>query len=219
MGEAQRVFTSDGHQGVIVGETNQSRDDARFLEVEMEGGARLHVPAELLELRPDGAFDLKVGYADIEGQRSIGEGQRAVGEAAGRRHFVLPVIVEELEVGRRTVTTGVVRIEKRVHEREEVLDATVAREDVHVERVPIDRMVEAPPAIRSEGETLVIPVLEEVLVVERRLRLKEEVRLTWSRTVEPAPQRATVRAEEVIVERRSPSEGEDRGEGAGSHRE
>lgn len=216
MGEPQRVYTSDGHQGVIVGETNPSRDDARFLEVEMEGGARLHVPAELLELRPDGGFDLKVGYAEIEGQRAVGESQRAVGEAQGTRRFVLPVIVEELEVGRRAVTTGVVHISKRVHEREEVLDETVAREQVHVERVPIGEMVEAAPAIRSEGETLVIPVLEEVLVVERRLRLKEEVRLTWSRAVEPAPQRVTVRAEEVIVERRSPSEGsgEDTGDTA-----
>jgi stress response protein YsnF len=200
MDEPQRVYTSDGHQGVIVGETSSSRDDARFLEVEMEDGTRLHVPAELLELRADGTFHLPVGYADIRGQR-------AIGESSGARHFVVPVVVEELEVGHRAVTSAIVHIHKRVREREEVVDASVTREEVHVERVPMDQLVETPPVIRSEGETLVIPVLEEVLVVERRLRLKEEVRLTWSRAVESAPQRVTLRAEEVIVERRPPEEG------------
>lgn len=219
MSEPQHVYTSDGHRGVIVGETNPSRDDPRFLEVLMEDGARLQVPAELLELRPDGAFDLLVGYADVEGRQAAGTGRaRAVGDgpaapSSGRR-FVLPVVVEELEVGRRAVTTGVVRVQKRVHEREELVDETVTREDVHVERVPVGRMVDAPPAMRSEGDTLVIPVLEEVLVVERRLRLKEEVRVTWSRTVEPAPQRVVLRDEEVIVERRSPPEGEGESPGA-----
>lgn len=72
MSDPQHVYTSDGHRGVIVGETNPSRDDPRFLEVQMEDGTRLHVPAELLELRADGAFDLKVGYAEIEGRQATG---------------------------------------------------------------------------------------------------------------------------------------------------
>ncbi len=212
MSDPQHVYTSDGHRGVIVGEASPSRDDPRFLDVLMDDGTRLHVPAELLELRPDGAFNLLVGYAELEGQQTTASGRdRPVGDgsaaAAGPRRFVLPVIVEELEVGRRAVTTGVVRVQKRVHEREELVDETVTREDVYVERVPVGRMVDAAPAMRNEGDTLVIPVLEEVLVVERRLRLKEEVRVTWRRVVEPAPQRVVLRDEEVIVERQRPPQG------------
>ena len=43
--------------------------------------------------------------------------------------------------------------------------------------MPIDREVEAAPAVRTAGDTTVVPVLEEVLVVEKRLVLKEEVRI------------------------------------------
>ncbi|NTU84835.1 MAG: YsnF/AvaK domain-containing protein [Chloroflexales bacterium] len=131
---------------------------------------------------------------------------REVGEATGPGRLVLPVAIEEMEVGRRTVTTGLVRVRKHVREHEEVLDETVSREDVHVERMPIGTIVDTPPTIRNEGSTLIIPVLEEVLVVEKRLRLKEEVHITWQRVVEPAPQRVTLRDEELTVERIDPNE-------------
>lgn len=216
MSEPQRVYTSDGRQGWIVGETNESRDDARFVEVRMEGGSRLHVPAELLTLRDDGAFDLMVGMAEIEGQTTATPGADLRGSgstaAQGSRRFVVPVVVEELEVGRR-VTTGVVRVHKRVHEREQLVDETITREDVQIERTPVGRLVDAPPAMRSEGDTLIIPILEEVLVVEKRIRLKEEVRVTWRRAVEPASERVVLREEEVVVERR-PGEGTEAAGGA-----
>lgn len=212
MSEPQRVITSDGHRGVIVGETNPSHDTPRFIEVEMEDGARLHVPAELLELRSDGLYTLRVGMADIEGQagqsRTVGASPKAFTDS---RRFVLPVMVEELEVGRRAVTTGVVRVHKQVREREELVDEAVIREEVHVERVPIGQLVDAPPAMRSEGDTLIIPVLEEVLVVEKRLRLKEEVWVTWRRTVEQTPERVVLHEEEVRVERLGPDEGAEGG--------
>ena len=47
-----------------------------------------------------------------------------------------------------------------------------------------------------------LPVLEEVLVVERRLVLKEEVRVVRTRVTEPASQRVTLRREEIVVEDR-----------------
>lgn len=202
MNASQHVFTSDGRRGVIVGDTYPSRDDPRFVEVRMEDGALLHVPVELLELRQDGAFTLQVGTADIEGQAS---GADLAGDASSSRRFVLPVVAEELQVGRRVVTTGIVRVQKHVREREEQVDATATHEEVHVERVTVGRLVDAPPAMRNEGDTLIIPVLEEVLVVEKRLRLKEEVRVTWRRVVEPAPTRVVLRDEEVVVERLPPA--------------
>jgi uncharacterized protein (TIGR02271 family) len=72
---------------------------------------------------------------------------------------------------------------------------------VIVERVPVGRVVEAAPQVRSEGDTMVVPVLEEVLVVEKRLMLKEEVRITLRRVAETSQQRVTLRSEEVVVER------------------
>ena len=60
---------------------------------------------------------------------------------------------------------GPVRVRKFVYEREAVVDPPLLRDEVVIERVPINRVVEGPIAARSEEDTLIIPVLEEVLVV------------------------------------------------------
>jgi stress response protein YsnF len=69
-----------------------------------------------------------------------------------------------------------------------------------VERVPVDRWVEAPVPIRQEGEPTII-TLEEVAVIEKRLRATEEVRITRRRTTRQAAQHVTLRREEAVVER------------------
>ena len=114
---------------------------------------------------------------------------------------VVPVIEEELRVGKRVVETGRVRVTKTVSEHEEVLDEPLMREEYDVERVPVDEFVDAPVGPRQEGETLIVPVLEEVLVVEKRLLVREELRITRRRTEGHEPQRVTLRSEEVSVER------------------
>lgn len=115
----------------------------------------------------------------------------------------IPVVREELAIGKRMVETGKgVRVSKTVSEREEVVDELLARDDVAVERVSIDRVVDAAsvPAVRHEGETMIVPVLEEVLFVEKRLMLKEELRITSKRREVRNPQRVVLRSEEVSVE-------------------
>ena len=113
---------------------------------------------------------------------------------------VIPIVEEMLSVDKRTVVTGGVRLVKRVTEREEVVDEPLLREAVRVERVSINQIVtEAPPA-RQEGDTLIVPVLEEVLVTEKRLLLKEEIRITRSQATVSDPQTITLRAEHAILE-------------------
>ena len=81
-------------------------------------------------------------------------------------------------VRKERVATETVRLRKRVHEDEEVLDVPVQTEAIEVERVPVGRWIDAPADVRHEGDTTVYPVVEEVLVAEKRLRLVEEVRVT-----------------------------------------
>jgi uncharacterized protein (TIGR02271 family) len=111
------------------------------------------------------------------------------------------VVAEEVRVRKKRVVTGKVRLRKIVHHEEQTLDEPLLRERVNVERVAADRWVDAVPPIRNEGGTLIVPVVEEVLVVEKRLRLREEVRLTWQHEEEHAPQTLVVRREEVVIER------------------
>lgn len=121
--------------------------------------------------------------------------------------LIVPVVAQELEVKKRTVESGRVRITKEVRERVEEVEEPLARERVFVERVAIDQVVTEPPATRQEGDTLIVPVVEEVLVVEKRLVLKEELRITRVRSVEMSPpEHVTLRSEDVRVERVPPRE-------------
>jgi uncharacterized protein (TIGR02271 family) len=95
---------------------------------------------------------------------------------------------EELRVTKREVERGRVIIRTRVDEREELAEASLRQEDVTVERVPVGRIVDSVPAVREEDGVLIVPVVEEQLVVQTRLILKEELRIT-----------RTVRTEEVQV--------------------
>jgi uncharacterized protein (TIGR02271 family) len=128
---------------------------------------------------------------------------------------VVPVIEEELRVGKRVVETGRVRIHKTVREHEEVVDEPLMREEYDIERVPVDEFVDGPVGPRQEGDTLIVPVLEEVLVVEKRLVVREELRITRRRTEEREPHSVTLRSEEVSVERTDADESD--GGGRASH--
>jgi hypothetical protein len=55
-------------------------------------------------------------------------------------------------------------------------------DDISVERVPVNRLIDSPPRVREEGDTTIVPVVEEVITVQKRLMLKEEVRITRKRT-------------------------------------
>jgi uncharacterized protein (TIGR02271 family) len=151
------------------------------------------VPLEVLARQDDGSYHLALDSVAFE--------RRGAGGGVSESPLVLPVIEEALEVHTSPVETGRVRIRKVVHEREEIVDPPLLHDEVVVERVPINRVIDGPISVRSEEDTLVIPLLEEVLVVEKRLLLKEEVRITKRRVETHMPQRVTLRREEAVVER------------------
>jgi uncharacterized protein (TIGR02271 family) len=109
--------------------------------------------------------------------------------------------VEELDVQKRTVETGTVRITKVVRERETLVDEPLLRENVAISRLPMQRVVEGPIPIREDNGTTIISVVEEVLVVEKRWMLREEIHIRKRRTETHQPQPITLRSEEVQVER------------------
>ena len=114
--------------------------------------------------------------------------------------LVIPVLQETMRVERRQVEAGLVRVHTTVSEREDVVDMVLAREDLHVERVPFDVVLAEAPPIREEGDVLIIPVVEEILVVEKRFRLTEEVRVTRSRTERAVQEKVLLRTETATVE-------------------
>ena len=67
--------------------------------------------------------------------------------------------------------------------------------------MPIQRVVEGPVPVREENGTTIISVVEEVLVVEKRWMLREEIHIRQQRIETHQPQRITLRSEEVQIER------------------
>ncbi|GAA4451015.1 hypothetical protein GCM10023189_12500 [Nibrella saemangeumensis] len=114
---------------------------------------------------------------------------------------IIPVIEEQIHIGKDVVETGRVVISKRVREEEQTVDIPLVSEEMNVERVAVNQYVDTPPAVRYEGETMIIPVLKEVLVVEKRLVLVEELHVTKRQVETTETQRVTLRKEEVTVDR------------------
>ena len=161
--------------------------------IQFEGGTSMLVPRDTLARQDGGSYHLTLDSAIFE--------QGGAGWRVSDASIVLPVTQDALEVYTTPVKTGHVRIRKVVHAREETVDPPLLHDDVVVERVPINRVVEGPVSARSEEDRWVIPVLEEVLVVEKRLLLKEEIHITKRRVETHRPQRVMLRREEAIVER------------------
>jgi stress response protein YsnF len=57
------------------------------------------------------------------------------------------------------------------------------------------------PSVRQEGDTIIIPIVEEVLHTERRLILKEEIKITRRQKTEQFHDRVTLRYQEAVITR------------------
>ena len=117
---------------------------------------------------------------------------------------VLPIVEEELQVGKRRIESERIQVRTLTDLTEELVRQELTGEHLEVERVPIDLLIEPGsdlPQIRTEGSVTIFPVLEEVVVVEKRLRLKEEVRITKRMTTETTETPITVRKQRAVIER------------------
>lgn len=121
---------------------------------------------------------------------------------------ILPLLEEAVRVSRRTVEAGRVRVAVTTETEQRLLRETLRARRVEVERIPLDRMLPegaAPPPSREEGgDTLVIPIVEERVVVQRRLVLREELRLRFITAEEHWEQPVTLRRQRAAVERLPP---------------
>ena len=113
---------------------------------------------------------------------------------------VIPLAEERLTVGRSVAATARLRVHLSTATEDALVRETLRGERVEVERVALGHEVAVAPAVRAEegGAVLVEPVLEEILEVERRLVLEEELRIRRVATTEiveeaipPAPSGGT----------------------------
>jgi uncharacterized protein (TIGR02271 family) len=191
---ASKVKDKDGVWGTLVPGPPPLPGNAAQVVVQIENGQQVLVPTDLLVHQPDGSYELPLRLAELAPYSS--EHHEHQDEP-----LVVPVLEEELEVQKRRIETGKVRITKVVHEREALVDEPLFHDKVAVTRVPMQRVVDGPVPVREENDTTIISVVEEVLVVEKRWMLREEIHIRTQRIETHQPQRITLRSEEVQIER------------------
>jgi uncharacterized protein (TIGR02271 family) len=115
---------------------------------------------------------------------------------------VIPVIEERARVDKKVIETGSVYIYKDVHEEEISVDIPFTHEEVDIERVPVNQYADdMPPPVRYEGDKTIIPVLKEVLVVEKKIMVVEELHITKRKIETHNTQQINLRREELKVDR------------------
>ena len=117
---------------------------------------------------------------------------------------IIPLVEESAIIGKQQVSTGHLRVRTVTDTVEELAHASVQREDVEVTRVPINRVVETAPEIRTDGDVTIVPVLEEMLVVTKQLVLKEELHIRRRIETETVDVPVTLRKQRAIIERDAP---------------
>ena len=150
-----------------------------------------------LEQRPSGEADT-MGVAQSTGQACASATARMPTDG---ENIVIPLHVEDAIIEKRQQQTGVVRVSIATVSHERQIDEALAQERIVVERVPVGRVVAYVPPVRQEGDTTIHSVVEEVLVLERRLVLKEEVRIKRVRTTETHRETVQLREQFATVTR------------------
>jgi uncharacterized protein (TIGR02271 family) len=113
----------------------------------------------------------------------------------------IPLVEERVQISKRQVETGRLRVRVTVGEREEAVPVSLDHDEVEVRRVPRGIPLASIPSVRIEGNVTVIPVVEEVAVVEKRLMLIEEIHVRRKTVTATEHVPVRLRAEQAEVER------------------
>jgi stress response protein YsnF len=192
------VTTANGRKGSVDLDALSQAAATDLVCVQMADSQQIWIVSDTLVQQSDGQFLLPIAVPEPPRHPRLNE------SADESETTVIPVIEEQAVISKRLVRGGGVRISKVVREREETVHTTLAHQETDVTRVPVGEFVSEPEQTRKEGDTLIVPVYEEVMVVEKRLRLRERLIIT-RRLVETEQEEPVVlRAEEAFVERLEP---------------
>jgi stress response protein YsnF len=173
----------------------------------LPSGQRVVLPTEVLLQALQGGVAARAGeeVAPVtDGAATVGVDEGVRREGVGEQ--VIPLVEEEMVVGKAVVETGRVRVRRETEEVVQKVSVPLANVSWEVEHVPVERLVEGQPEIRQVGDTTIFPLVEERVVMKRELWLREEVHVRRVvSTVEKSAEFPVKR--DVLVEERLEADG------------
>jgi uncharacterized protein (TIGR02271 family) len=169
----RHLYAEAARRGAVAVGLSYDQDDDPRKAVEIMGRGAVDLEQQSAQWRQEGW----TGRSDRLGARQAAAGQAAAGKAAAagqREKEVIPVVQEELHVGKRAVAAGGVRVHSRVTERPVREQVELREERVDVERRPADRPVQAGDEAFRERAVEVTARAEQA-VVAKEARVVEEV--------------------------------------------
>jgi stress response protein YsnF len=184
------------HRRPVVVDRDGERGWLRWLDVDqahhplaiiqLDNGVRITVPFELLAHHDDGGYTIPARWSEFP--------------QLTEKSMSIPVLAERVKVQVRPAPTKRARVRRRVVSEPSVVETPVLHERLEVERIPVGVFVERAPEPRREGDMLIVPCVEEVVVVEKRLRVREELRIRVVREQLVHRQTVTLRRHEIEIE-------------------
>ncbi len=117
------------------------------------------------------------------------------------KDVVIPVIREEPYADVVPVATGGIRVTKRLDSHDEIIEQALRKTHVEVRRVKTERVVDGPQPATRVGNTLIIPVVSEVLQIQKQWVVTEEIHITETEAQETVQNRVTLSGEKAQIER------------------
>jgi uncharacterized protein (TIGR02271 family) len=206
---AEVVTFNDGLRRVVVSrprsvvETGPSLGFDEEVTRELELRVRLHYGLEVAPEREE-RTGLDLPFAEIS-ERTGGTGaEPGLSGREEEEEVRVRRSEEELRVGTREREAGAMRVRKRVRTEKERIEVPKKRVEVTVERVPVEgaastaEEISASPEIREEE--IVVPIVEEEIVVEKRPVVKEEIRIRKQVVEDVEVVEEDVRKEEIEID-------------------
>ena len=112
----------------------------------------------------------------------------------------IQLLEEELSITKRPVVTGRLKVATRTLTHDEVAEVTLERDVLDVSRVPVGQFVDVAPKVRTEGDTTIVPIVEERLVMVKQLYLNEKLHIRHSVERETFQEVVPLRSQHAVVE-------------------
>lgn len=137
-----------------------------------------------------------------EGSQATRPARTIEGERTESERIVVPLVDEYLEVQKQWVQSGEVVVRRSVQTSQQTIPVELLHEEVQVDRVPVNRPVAEGEQTQPwwDGEVMVVPVIEEEIVVSKRLVVREEVRISKRKVSRQEEVSDTIRSQQVHID-------------------